>query len=69
LLYSIAVAFNIMVNKESYKCTEKLIHSDTKPLSFEFKDAIGELERNAGTQFDQQLGEVFIKNVTREHLQ
>ena len=68
-IIAIAEAFDVMVSKESYKCTGKLIHGDTNPLIFEFQDAIGELRRNAGTQFDPLLIEFFIKNITPEHVQ
>jgi len=68
-IIAIAEAFDVMVSKESYKCTGKLIYGDTTPLIFEFQDAIEELRKNAGTQFDPLLIDFFIKNITPEHVQ
>jgi putative nucleotidyltransferase with HDIG domain len=68
-IIAIAEAFDVMVSKESYKCTGKMIHSDINPCIIGFQDAIEELKKNAGTQFDPQFVEVFIENVTPEHVQ
>ncbi len=48
----IAEAFDAMVSRESYK----------KPL--EFENAIAELKRNAGTQFDSTLVDHLVNNVS-----
>jgi len=66
---AIAEAFDVMMSKDSYKCTGKIITDNTKPFIFEFQDAIEELKKNAGTQFDHEFVEVFINNVTLEHVQ
>jgi putative methionine-R-sulfoxide reductase with GAF domain len=55
-IIAIADAFDVMVSENSYKV----------PLSFPV--AIEELQRNAGTQFDFWLVEVFIQNISPELL-
>ncbi len=55
-IIAIAEAFDAMVSEVSYKA----------PLDFD--SALEELKRNAGTQFDFWLVDVFINNVTPEHL-
>jgi putative methionine-R-sulfoxide reductase with GAF domain len=55
-IIAIADAFDVMVSENSYKV----------PLSF--PAAIEELQRNAGTQFDFWLVEVFIQNISPELL-
>ncbi len=56
-IIAIAEAFDAMVSETSYKI----------PLSFDA--AIEELQRNAGTQFDFWLVEVFVSNITPDHLE
>ncbi len=56
-IIAITEAFDSMVSETSYKV----------PLNFD--SAIEELQRNAGTQFDFWLVEVFINNITPEYLQ
>lgn len=56
-IIAIADAFDVMVSETSYKV----------PLNLD--SAIEELKRHAGTQFDFWLVEVFINNITPEHLQ
>jgi putative methionine-R-sulfoxide reductase with GAF domain len=52
----IAEAFDTMISNTSYK------------VPMDFDSAIKELRRNAGTQFDPQLVEVFVNNMSREQL-
>jgi HD-GYP domain-containing protein (c-di-GMP phosphodiesterase class II) len=56
-IIAVAEAFDAMVSETSYKV----------PLSF--NAAIEELQRNAGTQFDFWLVDVFVSNIQPEHLQ
>jgi HD-GYP domain-containing protein (c-di-GMP phosphodiesterase class II) len=56
-IIAVADAFDSMVSETSYKV----------PLSF--NAAIEELQRNAGTQFDFWLVDVFVSNIQPEHLQ
>jgi HD-GYP domain-containing protein (c-di-GMP phosphodiesterase class II) len=56
-IIAVAEAFDAMVSETSYKI----------PLSF--TAAIEELQRNAGTQFDFWLVDVFVSNIQPEHLQ
>jgi HD-GYP domain-containing protein (c-di-GMP phosphodiesterase class II) len=56
-IIAVADAFDAMVSETSYKV----------PLSF--NAAIEELQRNAGTQFDFWLVDVFVSNIQPEHLQ
>jgi putative nucleotidyltransferase with HDIG domain len=55
-IIAIAEAFDAMVSETSYKV----------PLNFD--SAVEELKHNAGTQFDPQLIEVFVNNISPEHL-
>jgi putative methionine-R-sulfoxide reductase with GAF domain len=56
-IIAIAEAFDAMVSETSYKV----------PLDYD--SAVLELQRNAGSQFDFWLVEVFVNNITTEHLQ
>ena len=55
-IIAIAEAFDAMINESSYK----------KPLGFDA--ALEELKRNAGTQFDFWLVEIFVTNISPEYL-
>jgi putative methionine-R-sulfoxide reductase with GAF domain len=56
-IISIAEAFDVMVSTTSYK------------VPMDFDTAIEELKKNAGTQFDPKIVQVFIDHVKPEHLQ
>jgi len=68
-IIAIAEAFDVMVSMDSYKQTGQIISEHTKPHITGFHEALEELRRNAGTQFDPEFVEVFINNVTTEHVQ
>src|SRR4030042_3294016 len=53
-IITIAEAFDTMIRHTSYK------------IPMDFDSAIKELKRNAGTQFDPQLVEVFVNNISQE---
>jgi putative methionine-R-sulfoxide reductase with GAF domain len=55
-IIAIAEGFDAMTSPLSYKV----------PMSYE--DALTELKQNAGTQFDPKLVELFISNITIEHM-
>jgi HD-GYP domain-containing protein (c-di-GMP phosphodiesterase class II) len=55
-IIAIAEAFDAMVNETSYK------------VPLDFHSAVEELKRNAGTQFDFWLVDVFSSNITPELL-
>lgn len=55
-IIAIAEAFDSMISRVSYRV----------PVSFE--EAVAELQRHAGTQFDPELVETFISNITADSL-
>ena len=55
-IIAIAEAFDAMVSSTSYK------------IPLDFDSAIKELKRNAGSQFDFWLVDVFVNNISEEHL-
>jgi len=68
-MIAIAEAFDAMVSKDSYKCTGKMISKEVKPSIVGIEGAIEELKRNANTQFDPQLVDVFIENIRKDYLE
>ena len=67
-IIAIAEAFDAMVSKDSYKCTGKVIDEDVQSAICGFHNALEELKNNAGTQFDAELIEVFVKNIDEDDI-
>lgn len=68
-MIAIAEAFDAMVSKDSYKYTGKMISKEVKPSIVGIEGAIEELKRNANTQFDPKLVEVFINNISEDYIE
>lgn len=65
-IIGIAEAFDAMVSRESYKQVGKVISKGIITYVVGFDNAIEELKKNSGTQFDPVLVEVFVKNIAEE---
>lgn len=63
----IAEAFDSMLSKLSYKNVGKVVHQSVRPSIAKFQDVIEELKTNAGTQFDPELVEIFVNNISEDY--
>lgn len=68
-LIAIAEAFDSMVSKDSYKYKGKVFHEGPRSPILGFHNAIFELRKNAGIQFDPELVKVFTENISEDDLE
>lgn len=67
-MIAIAEAFDAMVSKASYKYVGRLLDK-TMSSSQGFRHAVEELKNNAGTQFDAELVDIFVRNINESFVQ
>ncbi len=67
-MIGIAEAFDAMVSRESYKAADegRLMNEGVVPSIIDHKEAIEELEKHAGSQFDPKLVKIFIKKMSED---
>lgn len=63
----IAEAFDAIVSGNSYKKVGKVILQNVQPPVSGFQNALDELRKNAGTQFDPELVDIFLNNISEEY--
>lgn len=68
-IIAITEAFDAMITRDSYKTTLKTISENVKPYICGFKESIEDIRKNAGTQFDPKLVEVFINSINESHVE
>ena len=65
----IAEAFDAMVSRHSYKKVGKVLSEDVIPRVVDFAEAVSELKKHAGSQFDPRLVEAFLQNISEEDIE
>lgn len=67
-IIGIAEAFDVMTNRFSFKNAGKEAGNGREKTAA-FQRALGEVKANAGTQFDPQLAELFIKTLNEDDIE
>jgi hypothetical protein len=65
-ILAIAEAFDAMVSESSYKNVDRVINREVTPHIVPVADALEELMRHAGTQFDPELVDLFVTAVRED---
>lgn len=68
-IIAIAEAFDAMTSRDSYKYVGKMLDKAEHPPTAGFYYAIEELKKNAGTQFDPKLIDIFVNNIDESLLE